>query len=58
MSIARLNERICEVKKELKQAIEIGNEDLQIDLGMELHELEDDLRFAWADNEAEMDGRL
>ena len=48
-----LENRIADVKTRLNDPD--LSEDEREDLGMELHELEDELNFAWQDDEAEYD---
>ena len=53
----KLEQMLEEIKKEIKSAIERGaDEDDLIDLECEKYDLQERIRFAWADDEADMNG--
>lgn len=54
--ISSLEEEIKETKRLLQVATTRGNEDDIESFSLELYELEDRLRLAWADDEAEQNG--
>ncbi len=49
--IAMLEERLLEIDEMIKDAEECGDEDTLIDLGIDRHEILEQINFAWQDDE-------